>query len=68
MTTKHSKPTRAELETLVHCQQQVLKRVEAYLVMSAQYVHPAHAGAYTALLLEVCAVTTWGSESHDAAA
>lgn len=68
MTTKHSKPTRAELETLVHCQQQVLKRVEAYLVVSAQYVHFKHEAAYTALLLEVCDVTTWAGDVGSEAA
>jgi hypothetical protein len=56
------KPTRAELELLVHCQQQVLRRVEAYLFMAAQYQHSKHERAYTALLLEVMAATAWGDE------
>lgn len=34
----------------------------------AQYQHPAHAGVYTALLLEVCAVTTWAGDVGSEAA
>ena len=35
--------------------------------MSAQYAHPAHAAAFTSLLLEVCAITGWGGDMEDAA-
>lgn len=61
------KPTRAELELLVHCQQQVLRRVQAYLFMAAQYQHSKHEAAYTALLLEVIAVVDWAEAGSEAA-
>lgn len=36
--------------------------------MSAQYAHPQQAAAFTALLLEVIAVTTWAGEQGSEAA
>lgn len=61
------KPTRAELELLARCQQQVLRRVEAYLFMAAAYQHSKHERAYTALLLEVIAVVEWAEAGSEAA-